>query len=83
LEIGCGAGGNLAMLSAYGRLRAVEYDGEARALAERLGICDVVAGGLPEPIPFDDARFDLVCLLDVLEHIKLLIDRSNVFFFYS
>ena len=44
VEIGCGAGGNLAMLSAYGRLQAVEYDDEARALAESLGVCHVVAG---------------------------------------
>ncbi|MBN1545207.1 MAG: class I SAM-dependent methyltransferase [Syntrophaceae bacterium] len=70
LEIGCGAGGNLAMLASFGRLRAVELDETARTIATDLGICDVAAGGLPEPIPFDDGAFDLVCLLDVLEHIK-------------
>lgn len=70
LEIGCGAGGNLAMLSSFGKLQAMEYDDTARAIATDLGCCAVVAGGLPEPVPFDDGRFDLVCLLDVLEHIE-------------
>lgn len=69
LEIGCGTGGNLAMLSSFGYLSAMEYDDNARILALNLAVCPVVAGGLPEPVPFDDGRFDLVCLLDVLEHI--------------
>lgn len=71
LEIGCGTGANLAMLSAFGRLSAMEYDDHARAIAANLGICPIFSGGLPEPIPaaLDDGHFDLVCLLDVLEHI--------------
>lgn len=69
LEIGCGTGGNLATLAAFGHLRAMEYDNGARGIAESLGICPVSTGGLPEPVPFDDGIFDLVCLLDVLEHI--------------
>lgn len=71
LEIGCDTGANLAMLSAFGRLSAMECDDHARAIAANLGICPIVAGGLPEPIPvsLQDGHFDLVCLLDVLEHI--------------
>lgn len=69
LEVGCGTGGNLAMLSRFGRLQAVEYDAEARAVAAGLGVCTVHAGGLPEPLPFSEERFDLICLLDVLEHV--------------
>jgi SAM-dependent methyltransferase len=71
LEIGCGTGANLAMLSAFGRLSAMECDDHARAIAADLRICPIVAGGLPEPVPafLDDGHFDLVCLLDVLEHI--------------
>jgi len=70
LEIGCGTGGNLAMLSTFGLLRAMEYDDTARGIAADLGHSAVVAGGLPEPVPFADGSFDLVCLLDVLEHIE-------------
>lgn len=69
LEIGCGTGGNLAMLASFGNLCAVEYNDDARRLAERLCVCPVLAGGLPGPMPFDHHRFDLICLLDVLEHI--------------
>lgn len=69
LEIGCGTGANLAMLRQQGKLQAMEYDPVAREMAGRLGICPVLAGGLPEPVVFEDGSFDLVCLLDVLEHI--------------
>lgn len=69
LEIGCGTGGNLAMLSKFGHLSAMEYDNDARDFAASIAVCPVAAGGLPEPVPFEDGQFDLVCLLDVLEHI--------------
>ncbi len=70
LEIGCGPGGNLAMLQGHGQLQALETDPQARELAADLGICPVEAGALPEPLPFPSAAFDLVCLFDVLEHIE-------------
>ena len=70
LEIGCGTGGNLAMLSRFGKLSAMEYDSNARSIAQQLEICHVEAGGLPEPLPFENGKYDLVCLLDVLEHIE-------------
>lgn len=69
LEIGCGSGGNLALLGDFGRLQAMEFDDGARRLAQGLGLCPVEGGALPDKVPFDDARFDLVCLLDVLEHV--------------
>ncbi|HIJ80588.1 MAG TPA: class I SAM-dependent methyltransferase [Desulfuromonadales bacterium] len=70
LEIGCGTGGNLAMLAEFGNLRAMEYDDYARSIAARVSGFPIASGGLPEPVPFDDGQFDLVCLLDVLEHIE-------------
>ncbi len=69
LEIGCGTGGNLAMLARFGQLLAMESHPEARAYAASLNVCPVVSGALPYQLPFESQPFDLVCLLDVLEHI--------------
>jgi SAM-dependent methyltransferase len=69
LEIGCGTGHNFEMLRDFGRLDAVEVDGEARALASsRLGHA-VSAAPLPALDGIADAGYDLIALLDVLEHV--------------
>jgi SAM-dependent methyltransferase len=72
LEIGSGTGGNLVMLAEFGRVCAMEMDDAARALsAQRTGgRFDIRAGVCPAAVPFAGERFDLVCLLDVLEHIE-------------
>lgn len=69
LEIGCGTGGNLAMLAEFGQVSAVENDSFARNHAARVSGVGVLPGALPEPLPFPEQHFDLVCLFDVLEHI--------------
>jgi SAM-dependent methyltransferase len=71
LEVGSGTGGNLQMLSAFGHVSAMEMDATARSLClkktgERF---DVRAGFCPGNIPFDNQKFDLICMFDVLEHI--------------
>jgi len=68
LEVGCGSGGNLEMLSYYGKLSAFEIDDQARCMANSRNITLVKKGELPKGIPFN-GDFDLICLLDVLEHI--------------
>ena len=69
LEIGCGTGHNLEMLSGFGQVEATELEGEARKLAsERLGR-PVHDAALPDLSLFPPAHFDLVALLDVLEHV--------------
>ena len=70
LEAGCGTGGNLAMLSSYGRLEAFEYDADARAVASAKGGINVEPGALPDEISVPDDAFDLIALFDVLEHIE-------------
>ncbi|MET0360128.1 MAG: class I SAM-dependent methyltransferase [Sphingobium sp.] len=70
LEAGCGTGGNLAMLAAYGTVDALEYDGEARALAAARGIGRIEPGMLPGRIGFGQDRYDMIALLDVLEHVE-------------
>jgi SAM-dependent methyltransferase len=69
LEVGAGTGSNLAMLQRYGTVEAIEPDDKARALASRRGGIDVWGGLLPDGVPLVDGRYDLIVLLDVLEHI--------------
>jgi len=69
LEVGCGTGHNLAMLGRFGALDASELDDCARALAaKRLGR-DVLCAKLPDLSMFERNAYDLVALLDVLEHV--------------
>ncbi len=70
LEAGCGTGGNLLMLSKYGKVSAFELNEEARVLAQRYQIANVELGALPNQIPFSDQQFDIIILLDVLEHLE-------------
>ncbi len=69
LDAGCGTGGNLALLSRFGQVFGFEPNDEARSLALRKGKFDLRSGWLPDAIPFELGRFDLVVALDVLEHI--------------
>lgn len=69
LEVGCGSGGNLELLSHYGELHAMEIDDAAREFANKRNVCEVRKGSLPDNIPFD-TQFDMICLFDVLEHIE-------------
>ena len=70
LEIGCGTGHNLEMLSRFGRVEATELNDSARKLsARRLGR-KVHSAALPNLSMFKPHSFDLVALLDVLEHIE-------------
>jgi SAM-dependent methyltransferase len=69
LELGAGTGHNLAMLSRFGAVEASELDPIARDLAsERLGR-PVVEAALPDHSMFPAGSYDLVALLDVLEHV--------------
>lgn len=69
LEIGSGTGGNLGLLSKYGNLYALESSDDAITLANKRGITKVEKGSLPDNLPFGSKKFDLICMIDVLEHI--------------
>lgn len=70
LEIGCGTGHNLGMLGRFGTVDAIEIDGAARAIASRRLGRKVDEAPLPELPGIADSRYDIVAILDVLEHVE-------------
>ena len=70
LEIGCGTGHNLPMLARFGTVDAVEIDDAARAIAERRLGRSISSARLPELAGIADGHYDLIALLDVLEHVE-------------
>lgn len=69
LEIGCGTGHNLPMLARFGEVEAIEIDAAARAIAsERLGR-PVSDAPLPELPGVPRGAYDMIAVLDVIEHI--------------
>ena len=69
LEIGCGTGHNLGMLGAFGAVDAIEIDEASRAIAsQRLGRA-VGEAPLPTLPGVERASYDMVAVLDVVEHI--------------
>ena len=69
LEVGCGTGHNLSMLTKFAEVDAVELDESVRAIAEtRLGR-QVMSDRLPELQGVGDKAYDLIGAFDVIEHI--------------
>src|SRR5947209_1349808 len=66
LDAGCGSGRTLEELAAYGRPHGVELDPLALSAARSRG--REVREGPVEAIPYEDASFDLLTCLDVIEH---------------
>jgi SAM-dependent methyltransferase len=70
MEAGCGTGGNLQMLSSFGKLEAFELDDEARVIAKSKLSMDIKSGMLPDQVPYKDGSFDVVVAFDVIEHVE-------------
>ncbi|HZU51693.1 MAG TPA: class I SAM-dependent methyltransferase [Sphingomicrobium sp.] len=69
LEIGCGTGHNLLMLSGFGHVEGLELDDEARALSEKRLGRKVMSAPLPQLEGVPDRHYDLIGAFDVIEHI--------------
>ena len=69
LDVGCGTGTMVGHLSRYGRAEGVDASEEAVRFCHERGVESAThAAGVP--LPFDDATFDLVTALDVVEHVE-------------
>ncbi len=67
LDVGCGTGANLLMLSKYGEAEGVDVSEDALAFCRERGL-DKVRLGAAEELPYEDNSFDLVTAFDVVEH---------------
>ncbi|PLX20302.1 hypothetical protein C0584_06175 [Candidatus Parcubacteria bacterium] len=68
LDVGCGIGGELDIISSFGRTTAMDIDKQAVELAKEKGHRTILAD--LENIKLDSNYFDIVCAFDVLEHLK-------------
>jgi SAM-dependent methyltransferase len=68
LDVGCGTGANLLLLSQYGDAEGVDISEDALSFCRERGLKQVKLGAA-EQLPYDDASFDLVTALDVVEHL--------------
>lgn len=66
LDIGCGAGNMFHHLARYGTVVGVDNNPKPLVVARERGYD--VREGLAEDLPFEDNSFDLVALLDTVEH---------------
>ena len=67
LDVGCGTGANLIMLSKYGDAEGVDVSEDALAFCRERGL-DKVKLGAGEALPYEEGTFDLVTAFDVVEH---------------
>jgi SAM-dependent methyltransferase len=67
LDAGCGSGRTLEELTDYGAVCGTELDSHAAEVARSRGLGEVYNGRIEE-LPWEDASFDLITCLDVIEH---------------
>lgn len=68
LDVGCGTGANLKTLAEFGEAEGVDISPDALQFCRERGLNNVKLGAAEE-LPYDDATFDLVTALDVVEHL--------------
>ena len=67
LDIGCGTGANLEMLSQFGTAEGVDVSDDALEFCRKKNL--KVSKGLAETLPYPDETFDITTALDVVEHL--------------
>ena len=67
LDVGCGTGTMLRHLARYGVVEGVDADEEAVRFCRERGLEHVQRADVP--LPFEEGAFDLITMLDVLEHV--------------
>ncbi len=70
VDVGSGTGGNLALLSTYGEVYGIEMSERACMICRRKGFSKIYCGKIEDVLPsMSEKKFDLITLIDVLEHL--------------
>jgi len=67
LDVGCGTGANIEMLSQFGEAEGVDVSDDALEFCRQKGL--KAQKGLAETLPYEDETFDVTTALDVIEHL--------------
>ena len=67
-DLGTGCGYNLGALREFYVAKGMDFSSEAIRFSAKRGI-EVLPGYLPDDLPFSDASFDALMMLNVLEHL--------------
>ncbi len=69
LDLGCGTGTNMDGLRRFGEAHGIDESGLALEFCLKRGL-ELLAQAKADRLPFRDGCFDLVCALDLLEHLN-------------
>jgi len=69
LDIGCGPGGNIAVLKPFGRVIGIDNSSEALKYAETKGYDELREDNI-QSLSFQDGSFDIAASLDIFEHLE-------------
>jgi ubiquinone/menaquinone biosynthesis C-methylase UbiE len=67
LDVGCGTGANMLAFSGHGEVHGVDPSSQAVTFCQRRSVTGVEQASI-ENLPYPDSFFDVITILDVLEH---------------
>lgn len=78
LDVGCGTGVNLSLFAKFGEVHGIDLSPEAVRYCYEAGFQNVQEGRA-EALPYFDEHFDIVCAIELLEHIPRDVQVLNEF----